>query len=82
MPKETPATTESQRLQPGQRQPVNAAAWWRETRAELRKVTWPTGEQTRNLTVVVIAVCVVMSIFLFLVDTVLTLIVQKFIGIG
>ena len=42
------------------RQAVNVETvrqWIRESRSELRKVTWPTPEQTRNLTLVVIAVC-------------------------
>jgi preprotein translocase subunit SecE len=54
--------------------------WWRETRGELRKVTWPTTEQTRNLTLVVIAVCVVMGTFLGVVDFVLGLLVRLVIG--
>ena len=65
------------------RQPLNAETvrqWWRETRGELRKVTWPTTEQTRNLTLVVIAVCAVMGTFLGVVDFVLGLLVRLVIG--
>lgn len=54
--------------------------WWRETRSELRKVTWPTPEQTRNLTLVVIAVCVLMAAFLGFVDSILGTIVRAIIG--
>lgn len=35
-----------------------------ETRAELRKVTWPTRQQAWNLTLIVLAATVVMAAFL------------------
>lgn len=54
--------------------------WYRDCRSELRKVTWPTPEQTRNLTLVVIAVCTLMGFFLFIVDTVLASLVKLIIG--
>jgi preprotein translocase subunit SecE len=49
---------------------------WRETIAELRKVVWPTREQARNLTIIVIATVVFMSAFLGAVDFVLSRLVQ------
>jgi preprotein translocase subunit SecE len=52
----------------------------RDSRNELRKVTWPTWEQTRNLTLVVIAVCVVMGAFMGLVDFVLGYLVRLLVG--
>lgn len=42
----------------------------RETRAELSKVTWPTPQEARNLTVVVLMVVIVMSLFLGFFDAV------------
>ena len=71
-------TTSRRRRQPPTVETVRQ--WWRETRGELRKVTWPTTEQTRNLTLVVIAVCVVMGTFLGVVDFVLSLLVRLVIG--
>ena len=44
----------------------------RDTRSELRKVTWPTREVTINLTLVVIALSVVLGLFLGGVDMVLS----------
>jgi preprotein translocase subunit SecE len=44
----------------------------RETRAELRKVIWPTREEGINLTAIVIAAIVVMSLFFGTVDFLLT----------
>ncbi len=40
----------------------------RETRAELRKVHWPTRQETWRLTQIVLAVTVGMAIFLWLMD--------------
>ena len=41
----------------------------KETRAELRKVTWPTRKEAWNLTLVVVAITVAMSIILGFADT-------------
>jgi len=43
-----------------------------ETRAELRKVVWPTREEALNLTVVVIIVTIIMTIILGSADWVFT----------
>lgn len=40
----------------------------RETRAELRKVSWPSREQTIRLTQIVLGVTFAMGLFLWLVD--------------
>lgn len=42
---------------------------FRETRSELRKVVWPTREETIRLTGLVIAVSVVVGIILFVGDS-------------
>ncbi|MBI5033601.1 MAG: preprotein translocase subunit SecE [Chloroflexi bacterium] len=44
----------------------------RETRAELRKVVWPTREEAINLTAIVVGTIFVMSIFFGTVDYLLT----------
>jgi preprotein translocase subunit SecE len=36
--------------------------------SELKKVTWPTGQQTRNLTVLVFAVSLVVGIYITVLD--------------
>jgi preprotein translocase subunit SecE len=58
----------------------------KETRAELRKVTWPTRKEAWNLTLVVVAVTVTMSIILGLADTLFSeimrgLVVGSWVGI-
>ncbi|MBI5613586.1 preprotein translocase subunit SecE [Candidatus Gottesmanbacteria bacterium] len=40
----------------------------REVTAELKKVTWPTREETVKLTIVVIAVSIIVGIFIGIVD--------------
>lgn len=40
----------------------------KETRAELRKVTWPSREEAINLTAIVVVVTIAMAIFLGAVD--------------
>lgn len=40
--------------------------------SELRKVTWPTREETRNLTIVVIGISVALGIFLGGIDFILS----------
>lgn len=42
--------------------------YFKETRAELRKVHWPTRKEARNLTLIVLAVTVAMAILLGLLD--------------
>jgi preprotein translocase subunit SecE len=45
-----------------------AVRYLRDTRAELRKVTWPTREEAWKLTLIVLGTVVVMSIILGLAD--------------
>ncbi len=42
--------------------------WARETKAELKKVQWPTWKQTMNNTLIVLAFCVVVGLCIFLFD--------------
>lgn len=42
--------------------------YFRETRGELRKVTWPTRQESQRLTAIVLGVTAVMAIFLGLLD--------------
>ncbi len=50
--------------------------YFKETRAEIRKVTWPTREQATNLTLIVLAVTVAMAIFLGAVDLIFAEIIR------
>jgi preprotein translocase subunit SecE len=43
---------------------------------ELRKVVWPTAQETRRITLVVMAVVVVISLILFVFDWIINILVQ------
>ncbi len=45
-----------------------ATRFLRETRSELRKVTWPSRQEATNLTIIVIAVTLTMAASLGLID--------------
>ena len=50
------------------KEPNAIVRYFQETRAELRKVTWPTREEARNLTLIIVAVTIAMAVFLGLFD--------------
>lgn len=52
----------------------------RESRAEMRKVTWPTREEALNLTAIVLIVTVLMSMFLWGLDVIFDSIMLRLIG--
>jgi preprotein translocase subunit SecE len=52
----------------------------KETRAELRKVSWPTRQQAINLTLIVLAVTVAMAIFLGAVDLLFASLLRLLVG--
>ncbi|HSR48030.1 MAG TPA: preprotein translocase subunit SecE [Anaerolineales bacterium] len=56
--------------------------YFRETAAELRKVTWPTRQEARELTTVVVIVVVLMAIALGLVDYLFSRIIGWLIALG
>jgi preprotein translocase subunit SecE len=50
---------------------------FREVRSEMKKVVWPTREETIRLTIVVIAISVVISVILFAADTVFQILILQ-----
>jgi preprotein translocase subunit SecE len=54
--------------------------FFRETMGELRRVSWPTWPEARNLTIVVIIVLVFMAIFLWLIDLSATQLLSLVVG--
>jgi len=64
----------------GRRVP-SIAEYVQESRAELRKVTWPTREETTQLTIAVMSMSVAMAAFLYLIDQLLTTVVSRITGI-
>ncbi len=59
-------------------------AWefMQESRTEVRKVVWPTRQETVQTTLVVIAMVTVVAVFLWLLDMLLAWIVKLVIGMG
>jgi preprotein translocase subunit SecE len=60
--------TESKGAKKASNQPNAVSKYIRETRGELRKVTWPTREESQRLTAIVLGVTIAMAIFLGLLD--------------
>lgn len=60
--------TESKSAKNSGNQPNAISKYVKETRGELRKVTWPTREESQRLTAIVLGVTVAMAIFLGLLD--------------
>jgi preprotein translocase subunit SecE len=54
--------------------------FFRETSGELRKVSWPTWLEARNLTIIVVIVLVIMAIFLWLIDLSATQLLSVVVG--
>lgn len=57
-----------------------ALAFVQEAWAELRRVQWPTRDEIRAATIVVILLVGVVSIFLFSVDAILSWLLRAFLG--
>jgi preprotein translocase subunit SecE len=58
------------------RRELGVIRYLRETRAELKKVTWPTREEATNLTYIVLGVTLAFSVFLGLLDWIFTQVFQ------
>ncbi len=59
---------------------ISVIRYFRETRAELRKVTWPTREQATRLTLIVLAVVVFMAALLGVIDYVFAALFRLIVG--
>lgn len=59
---------------------ISVIRYFRETRAELRKVTWPTREQATRLTLIVLAVVVFMAALLGMIDYVFAALFRLIVG--
>ena len=54
--------------------------WWRELKAEVRKIVWPTRQQTINNVLVVIAAVLIVGVFVWVLDLVFGGVVAAVIG--
>ena len=64
-----------------QKQQSGVRRFYRETVGELRKVTWPTRQEAKNLTIIVILVTFGMSAFLGIVDYLFSRVFALILGI-
>ena len=55
--------------------------WFREMRSELKKVVWPSKKQVINNTLIVIACCIIVGIFIWVFDAVAGLFVNGIISL-
>ncbi len=76
---ETKARAQKARKKGGR--PNFLVRWWNETRGELRKVVWPTWAEVRYLTVVVLLVTFLTSVFFGVADWLFLRVVGFLIGV-
>jgi preprotein translocase subunit SecE len=69
-------------VEQAKRRGPNIVEFVQESRAELRKVTWPTRQEAMNLTGAVIVMTVALSAFLGLIDAILNWGIKPIIGSG
>ncbi len=56
--------------------------FFKQVRAEAKKVTWPTRQETMASTIAVFVMVVIASIFLFAADQILSWVVRFALGLG
>ena len=59
---------------------ARAGKWFRELKAEMRKIVWPTRQQTINNMLVVIAAVLIVGIFVWVLDLIFGCVVAAVIG--
>ena len=66
-------------------QPNPLTRYLRETRGEIRKVTWPTRQESWRLTAIVLGVTIATAIFLWVFDTIFStgiqVLIQNIVGL-
>ena len=61
---------------------VNPAVFVRQVEQEFKKITWPTRQETTQMTFVIIVMCVILAGFFSVVDILSGVIVRFILGIG
>ncbi|MFH1462250.1 MAG: preprotein translocase subunit SecE [bacterium] len=59
--------------------PKKIITFLKEVKLEMKKVNWPTREETIRYTLIVIGVCLVVAIYLGSLDFILNILLKKFI---
>lgn len=70
--KNTPAASKAEKPAKAKKPSIFAriGKWFRELKSECKKIVWPTRQQTLNNTGVVIACCIVVGVFIWVLDAV------------
>lgn len=76
------ATAANRQAKTGQRFAEKAGRFFREVRAELRKVTWPSRKELTTYTAVVITLSLIVAVFLGVIDFGLSAIFSALSGLG
>lgn len=61
---------------------MNPAKFIREVRQEMDRVTWPARRETMISTAMVLVLIIIAAMFFWFVDSVISAIVQKILGLG
>ena len=61
---------------------ASLTSFFQQSWAELHRVTWPTRQETTNLTIAVIVMTVGIAVFLGIMDSILAELVRRLIGIS
>ena len=67
---------------PAPKKAINPLQFFREVRAEMRKITWPTRRETWITTVMVLIMVVITALFFFVVDLALSFGVTQILKLG
>lgn len=59
---------------------VSPALFVRQVKQEIAKITWPSRAETTQGTIAVVFICLVLALFLFVVDAIFGGIIHKVIG--
>lgn len=59
---------------------ANLVEFFRETRREIAKVTWPTRKETMMTTVMIVAMALLAGLFFFIADSALGYVISSILG--
>jgi preprotein translocase subunit SecE len=75
----TTETADRGEMEPKRR--TGPVAFWREVRAEAKKITWATRQEVTVSTILVLIMVGIAALFFFLADTVISFLVRLILGI-
>lgn len=61
---------------------LNPVVYFRQVKAEMKKVTWPTRQETTVSAIAVFVMVLISSVFLFLADQVIAFLVRLILSFG